>query len=167
MKTIDETPNFLIVVPPEEFALMTALFRTSIGGREYMFKAILSDEAKINIPAKFTSRAAEILEAYYKSLGVSMKTILDEEEFIGEKEHDMETLIYELRNKIIVCTPNEMYYLNKLGKLYKHYIKDNPNAIYDVNEVWDYVVNNISFKKKHLTDYIINTFKCNLEAFTH
>jgi len=161
-----ETPNFMIITNPEDFALVTALYRSSIDGRKFMYEAILSED-DYDIPAKFTSRSAEILQVYLKSLGVRMETVLSDDEFIGEPEHDIEVVAYTIRNSVIFCTPNEMYYLKKLSKLYKYYIKDRPNSIDDIDEIWDFMMDNIPFKKKYLTDNIINLFKNNLEAFSN
>ena len=130
-----------------------------------MYEAILNENEDYEIPAKFTSRSAEILQVYLKSLGVRMETIIDDSEFIGEPEHDTEIVGHTIRNRVIFCTPNEMYYLRKLSKLYKFYIKEHPNTIDDMDEVWDYILGNIPFKKKYLTDNIINLFKNNLEVF--
>jgi len=145
--------------------LVTALYRSSIDGRKFMYEAILNENEDYEIPAKFTSRSAEILQVYLKSLGVRMETIIDDSEFIGEPEHDTEIVGHTIRNRVIFCTPNEMYYLRKLSKLYKFYIKEHPNTIDDMDEVWDYILGNIPFKKKYLTDNIINLFKNNLEVF--
>lgn len=157
----------MIITDPNDFALVTALYRTSIDGRRFMYDAIQSEDGEYEIPKKFTSRAAEIMQVYLKSLGVRMETIINEDEYVGEDEHDNETVMYSIRNRSIVCTPNEMYYLKKLSKLYRHYIRDNPNDIHDIDEVWDYIVENLTFKKEYLTDNIIKTFKDNLEAFTN
>ena len=145
--------------------MVTALYRSSIDGRKFMYEAILNENEDYEIPAKFTSRSAEILQVYLKSLGVRMETIIDDSEFIGEPEHDTEIVGHTIRNRVIFCTPNEMYYLRKLSKLYKFYIKEHPNTIDDMDEVWDYILGNIPFKKKYLTDNIINLFKNNLEVF--
>lgn len=155
----------MIVTNPEDFALLTALYRSSIDGRRFMYEAILSDDGAYEIPEKFTSRAAEILQVYLKSLGVRMETIIDDSEFIGEPEALTTTIGYQVGNKTIFCTQDEMYYLDKLMKVYHHYIKRHPNEIDDVDEVWDYIVQHLPFKKKALTDNIINIFKNNLEAF--
>ena len=159
--------NFMIITHPEDFALVTALYRSSIEGRKFMYEAILSEDGDYEIPEKFTSRSAEIFQVYLKSLGVRMETIINDDEFIGEPEHDTEVVAYTVRNHVIFCTPNEMYYLKKLSKLYKYYIKDNPGSIDDLEEVWDWMMENLPFKKKYLTDSIINLFKNNLEAFTN
>lgn len=161
-----ETPNFMIVTNPEDFALITALYRSSIDGRRFMYEAILSGDGEYELPAKFTSRAAEILQVYLKSLGVRMETIIDDSEFIGEPEHLTETVGYQVGHTVIFCTQDEMYYLNKLAKVYKYYIREHPNQIDDVDEVWDYMIDHLPFKKKALTDNIINLFKNNLEAFS-
>lgn len=161
-----ETPNFMIITNPEDFALVTALYRSSIDGRKFMYEAILSDDGKYNIPAKFTSRSAEIMQVYLKSLGIRMETIIDEDEYIGEAEHHNEVVGYVISNTTIFCTPDEMYYLKKIHKVYKRYIKDNPNQIDDIDEVWEYILENLPFKKKYLTENIINLFKDNLEAFS-
>ena len=57
-----------------------------------MYEAILSDDGEYNIPDDFTSRSAEILQVYLKSLGVRMTTIYDESNYIGEEE-DRKTII--------------------------------------------------------------------------
>ena len=160
------TTNFLIITNPEDFALVTALYRTSVDGRRFMYESIISDDAEYEIPAKFTSRSAEIMQVYLKSLGVRMETIINEDEFVGEPEHEVETVGYTVGNTTIFCTIEEMYYLKKLHKIYKKYMKENPNTIDDVDEVWDYVMENLPFKKKHLTDNIINIFKDNLKDFS-
>lgn len=161
-----ETPNFMIITNPEDFALITALYRSSIDGRRFMYEAILSEDGEYEIPTKFTSRSAEILQVYLKSLGVRMETIIDDSEYIGEAEHSDEVVGYKVGNKVIFCTIDEMYYLNKMSKVYKRYMKEHPNEIDDTNEVWEYVLENLPFKKKLLTDNIINLFKNNLEAFS-
>ena len=166
MKIIDETPNFLIISNPEDFTLVTALYRTSIDGRRFMYESILSDDGEYQIPNKFTSRSTEVIQVYLKSLGVRMETIIDEDEYIGEPEHLTETVGYVVGNSTIFCTPDEMYYLKKMHKVYKKYIKENPNQIDDVDEVWEYIMDNLPFKKKNLTENIINLFKDNLEAFS-
>lgn len=161
-----ESPNFMIVTDPNDFALITALYRASVDGRRYMYEAIISDDGKYNLPDSFTSRTSEILQVYLKSLGVSMKTVINEDDYIGEKEHSEEVVGYEVGGSTIFCTIDEMYYLKKLHKVYKRYIKKHPNMIDDVDEVWDYIMENLPFKKKLLTDDIINMFKDNLDAFS-
>lgn len=158
--------NFMIVTNPEDFALVTALYRSSIDGRRYLYEAILDEDNEYNIPNNFTSRTAEILQVYLKSLGVRMETIIDDDEYIGEPEHVDETVGYELGNTTIFCTVEEMYYLKKLRKVYKRYLRDNPSSIDDTDEVWAYILEHLPFKKKFLTDNIISLFKDNMEAFS-
>lgn len=160
-----ETPNFQIITNPEDFALITALYRTSIDGRRWMYEAILDENVKYNLPKDFTSRSSEILQVYLKSLGVGMETVYDEDEFIGEPEHETEVIGFKVGNSVIFCTINEMYYLNKLRKVYKRYIKSNPNMIDDSDEVWSYIMENLPFKKKDLTDSIVKLFRDNMESF--
>lgn len=161
-----ESPNFMIITNPEDFALITALYRSSIDGRRFMYEAILSDDGTYEIPKKFTSRSAEILQVYLKSLGVRMETIIDDTEFIGEPEHLTDIIGYKVGNSMIFCTSDEMYHLHKILKVYKYYMKEHPRQIDDVDEVWDYIVEHLPFKKKALTDNIINLFRNNLEAFS-
>ena len=161
-----ETPNFLIITNPEDFALVTALYRSSIDGRRFMYEAILSEDGNYTIPDKFTSRSAEILQVYLKSLGVRMETILDEDNFIGEPEHLTDTVGYKVGNATIFCTIDEMYYLKKLHRTYKSYLKAHPNEIDDMDEVWEYMEKNLPFKKKHLTQRIMDLFRGNMEAFS-
>ena len=130
-----------------------------------MYEAILSEDGEYNIPDKFTSRSAEILQVYLKSLGVRMETIVNDDEYIGEPEHLNETVGYKVGNRVIFCTVDEMYYLKKMQKVYKHYLRKHPNDIDDVDEVWDYILENLPFKKKDLTENIINLFKDNIEGF--
>ena len=58
-----------------------------------------------------------------------------------------------------------MYYLKKLKKVYRRYKKDQPDDIFDFDDAWSYMLENLPFKKKHLTDNIIKLFKNNLEVF--
>lgn len=160
-----ETPNFLIVTDPNDFALITALYRASVDGRKWMYEAILSDDAKYNIPDSFTSRTSEVLQVYLKSLGVRMEAIIDDDEYIGEAEHN-EVVGYQLGNDTIFCTIDEMYYIKKLQKVYKRYMKENQGDIYDTDEVWNYIIENLPFKKKYLTDNIIDIFKNHIEALS-
>lgn len=160
-----ETPNFMIITNPEDFALVSALYRSSIDGRRFMYEAILDDEGEYEIPAKFTSRSAEILQVYLKSLGVRMETIINEDEFIHEPGHDTDHIVYEFKNANILCTPSEMYYLKKLGKSYRRFIKKRKDSIIDTEIAWDYIVTNLPFKRKYLTDNIIKLFKENMQHF--
>lgn len=38
--------------------------------------------------------------------------------------------------------------------------------ITDFDEVWDYILENLPFKRKHLTDNVVKLFKNNLEVLT-
>ena len=164
--TLPKISNFLVITNPEDFALISALYRTSVDGRHWMYEAILSENYEYNIPDNFTSRTAEILQVYLKSLGVRMETIIDEDEYIGEPEHLEDEVAFEVGDTTIFCSTDEMYYLKKLQRVYHRYIKENPNDIDDVDEVWDYIVDHLPFSKKHLTDNIISIFQNNLEAFS-
>ena len=62
----------MIITNPEDFALVTALYRSSVDGRRFMYEAILSEDGEYNIPDDFTSRCSEILQVYLKSLGIRM-----------------------------------------------------------------------------------------------
>lgn len=162
-----ESPNFMIITDPNDFALITALYRSSVDGRKYMYEAIVSEDNKYNIPDSFTSRTSEVLQVYFKSLGVRMKTVISEDDYIGEKEHLEEVVGYEIGDDVIFCTIDEMYYLKKIHKVYRRYLKDHPNTIDDIDDVWDYILENLPFKKKYLTENIIKTFKDHIEAFAH
>ena len=94
----------MIITNPEDFALVNALYRTSIDGRRFMYEAILSEDGNYEIPNTFTSRAVEVLQAYLKSLGVRMETSYDNDEFIGEPEHRTEIVAYEVGDTTIFCT---------------------------------------------------------------
>ena len=95
-----------------------------------------------------------------------METILDEDNFIGEPEHLTDTVGYKVGNATIFCTIDEMYYLKKLHRTYKSYLKAHPNEIDDMDEVWEYMEKNLPFKKKHLTQRIMDLFRGNMEAFS-
>jgi hypothetical protein len=156
----------MIITEPEDFALITALYRSSIDGRRFMYEAILSEDGDYEIPDKFHSRSAEILQVYLKSLGVRMETIVGGDDYIGEAE-DMDNVVaYTFRNSVIFATPNEMYYILQLAKCYKWHIKDDPSAIRDWDEAWGWVLENLPFKKKHLTENIVKLFTNNLEVLT-
>ena len=160
-----ELPNFMIVTNPEDFALVSALYRCSIDGRRFLYESILSEDGNYNIPDKFTSRTVEILQVYMKSLGTKMQTVINEDEYIGELEHETEEVEYIVGGRSIFCTVNEMYYLKKLNIAYHKYLKEYPNMIDDPDEVWEYILDHIDFKKKHLTDTIVKMFRSNMDAF--
>lgn len=145
---------------------MSALYRTSIDGRHWMAEAILNDEYDYNIPDSFTSRTAQIVQVYLKSLGVRMETIIDEDEYIGEPEHLTDNVGFQVGDTTIFCSTDEMYYLKKLQKTYHKYLKKYPGNIDDVDEVWDYIMEHLSFPKKCLTENIIELFRSNMEAFS-
>lgn len=161
-----ESPNFMIITAPEDFALVSALYRSSVDGRHFMYEAVLQEDYEYNIPDSFTSRTADILQVYLKSLGVRMETIIDEDEYIGEPEHYDDNIGFEVGNTMIFCSTDEMYYLKKLQKTYHRFLKDNPGGIYDIDDTWDYILEHLPFKKKYLTDNIITLFKDNIEDFS-
>ena len=160
-----ETPNFLVITAPEDFALVQALYRSSVDGRRWMYEAILSDDGNYNLPDKFTSRAVEILQVYLKSLGVEMETVHDEDEFIIEPEHREEIVELKVGHAYIMCTVEEKYYLKKLHKVYKKYMKEHPNRIANIDDVMEYIMEHLPFKKKYLTEHIVEIFKNNLTHF--
>ena len=90
---------------------------------------------------------------------------MTEDEFIGEPEHSNEVIGFTIKNRVIFCTMNEMYYLKKLSKLYKKYIHSREEKVDDVEEAWDWMMDNLTFKKKFLSEAIIDLFKNNIEAF--
>lgn len=94
-----------------------------------------------------------------------METIIDEDEYIGEPEHFSDSIGFQVGDKTIFCSTEEMYYLKKMQRVYKKYIAKYPGNIDDVDEVWDYIVENLPFSKKHLTEHIIDMFRSNLDAF--
>ena len=156
----------MVAINPDDFALITALYRSSVDGRKFLYEAVLSEKGKYNIPDDFTSRTSEVLEVYMKSLGIKMETIIDDSEFIGEPEDDTEIVGYKVKNNVIFCHPNEMYYLKKLQKLYKRYQKENPDDIDNMEDLWEYLLDHLPFKKKYLTDNIRDLFSNNLQAFS-
>ena len=160
--------NFMIITDPNDFALINALYRSSIDGRRFMYEAILSEDGNYEIPNDFTSRSVEVLQTYLKSLGVRMHTVYNnDDEYVGEPEHRDEVVGYEVGDTVIFCTVEEMYYLKKLQKVYHHYLKEHPNTIDDVDEVWDYIMEHLPFKKRFLTDKIVDLFRNNAEAFSN
>ena len=158
--------NFLIVTQPEDFALVNALYRSSVDGRRFLYEAILSDDHTYNMPDEFTSRTSEVLQVYLKSLGVRMSTIIDDDEYIAVPEDCTDVIGFEFGNQTIFCTRDEMYYLKKMAKVYKRYKKDNPEVIEDWEDAWDYILEHLPFKKKFLTDNIISLFKDHIDALT-
>lgn len=151
----------------EDFALVTALYRSSIDGRRFMYEAILDDKDNTyTLPDYFTSRTAEILQVRLKSLGIKIETITNEDEFIGEPEHICDVIEYQVGKGIIFCTTMQKYYLRKMHKVLSRYLLQHPNEIGDVDEIWDYIIENLPFKKKHLTDDIIKIFKDNIQLFS-
>lgn len=95
-----------------------------------------------------------------------METVYDDNERIVEVDECNETVAYQVGNTTIYCTMEEKYYLNRIHAIYKQYMKDHPNEIDDIDEVWEYILNNLTFKKKHLTDNIRDIFNENLNAFS-
>lgn len=162
MKINDETPNFMVITSPEDFALVTALYRTSIDGRRFMYESILSQDGMYEIPDDFTSRSVEILQVYLKSLGVRMYTVDNDMNFIGEGPHLTEVIGYQVGHATIFCTRDQMYYLNKLNDIYGMYIKQHPDEIDQIEDVWDYIVDHLTFKKKYLTDELKDLFVSNM-----
>lgn len=154
-----------MICDSEDFALVTALYRSSIDGRRFMYEAILAED-DFDIPNNFTSRTAEVLEVYLKSLGVRMVTIDDDNrEYIGEEDDD-EIVMHKVKNRLIFASNKEMYYLKKLSKVYRRILKDKENVIIDdTDEIWNKVLENLTFNKKHLTEDIITIFKRNIEVF--
>ena len=139
----------MVVTKEEDFALITALYRSSIDGRRFMYEAILQED-DYDIPDKFTSRTSEILEVYLKSLGVRMRAVDDEDiEFIGE-ESDDEIIAHQIKNRIIFASNREMYYVKKLAKRYKRLLKNHENMILDDDELWVELFEKLPFKKKYL-----------------
>lgn len=146
--------------------MITALYRSSIDGRKFLYEAILSEDGEYSIPDNFTSRSAQVLQVYLKSLGIRMETVVGGDDYFGEKEDDENIVGYTFGKHMIFATPNEMWHVKKLAKLYKYYIKDNPGDMYDFNEVWEWMMENLPFKQKRLTDTIVKLFKNNLQVLT-
>ena len=130
-----------------------------------MYEAILSEDGEYNIPDNFTSRTAEVLQVYLKSLGVKMETIINEDNFICEPEHSSELAAFTVGTDEIMCTIEQMYYLKKLNKVYQRWIREHPNQIDDTDEVWEFILDNLPFKRKLLTNDIIDIFKSHMNAF--
>ena len=164
-----ETINFYIATNPDDMALITSLYRSSIDGRRWMFEAILDDDTKYNLPKSFTSRSAEVAEVYFKSLGVGMNTIIDDEQFIGYIE-DKDTIInYKVANADLFITVEQANLLKKIHKVFKKYLKQSPYLIQDFNEIWEYVLKHINkHDKKRIkdNDEVKQIFKDHITDFT-
>lgn len=132
-----------------------------------MYEAILSDDGRYNIPDNFTARSAEILQVYLKTLGIKMETVYDDNERIAELDECNEVVPYEVGDTTIYCTMDEKYYLHRIHMIYRRYLKEHPNQIdEDITDVWEFIINNLTFKKKYLTDNIREIFNENIVAFS-
>ena len=133
-----------------------------------MFEAILSDDAKYDLPDHFTSRSAEVAQVYFKSLGVRMDTVIDDEEFIGYFEDKNTLITYQVHQSILVITVEQRRLLKKVQKAYRKYLKKYPNMIDDFDHIWDWIMDHITMhnKKKLLNGDIKKLFRENLTEFT-
>ncbi len=119
-----ETLNFLIAMSPDELALFHALYRTSIKGRNDLVKSFFKDQETYKVDKSYTSRVAELFYVIFKSLGLEIEFIDEDNEIrtmssenIAEHSYDGEIYLVsdydfyliktekDIRNKILEMNP--------------------------------------------------------------
>lgn len=160
-----ETPGFLVITQPEDFAMFTALYRSSLDGRKYLCEAVLQGDGFYNLPDYFVSRTVQILQVYLKQLGVGMDCVNEDDELIIFPE-DLETQVeYELQDCTILCSIAEREQLKQINRVYRRYLKENNWGIVDVDDAWEYVMKHLPFKKKELLPDVPDLFRKNIQYF--
>ena len=84
-----ETLNFLIGMTPDELALFTSMYRSSIKGRRDLATLAFHPDGGYEIDSSYTSRVNEILGVYLKYIG--MRINIDDEKY-QIKEYDTKGL---------------------------------------------------------------------------
>lgn len=160
-----DTPGFHVITDPWDFALVTALYRSSLDGRKYLCEAVMSGDGLYNLPDYFVSRTVQVLQVYFKSLGCGMECIDENAETIGFPEDATTMIAYELQDYTVMCTVEEMHQLKRIHRVYRRFLKENPSVVSDVDETWDYIIEHLPFKKKELLPNIPKIFKEAIEYF--
>lgn len=110
-----ETYAFNIGVLTEDFALFHALYRSSPKARKYLLESMyMTDEERaLSLPSSFTSRTAEVLGVFFKSLGVEIDFVDPDSEIHGIGDSEYASHINRDTNEMFIGTEYEQFILTR------------------------------------------------------
>ena len=124
-----ETLNFSIGVPSEDIALFNSLYRTSIKGREQLVKSMFNfdgkdNKNKVKIDTAYTSRVAEIFNVFFKSLGLEIDYVDDDDVLRGYD--DTEIKLHTTKNgETLLCTDYQFFLKERYEEIKEEILKEN------------------------------------------
>lgn len=124
-----ETLNFSIGVPTEDIALFNSVYRTSIKGREQLVKSMFNFDGKDNknnvkIDSAYTSRVAEIFAVFFKSLGLEIDFINDDDVVKGYDNQEIKLHTTD-NGETILCTDYEFFLRERYNEIKEEILKEN------------------------------------------
>lgn len=124
-----ETLNFSIGVPTEDIALFNSVYRTSIKGREQLVKSMFNFDGKDNknnvkIDSAYTSRVAEIFAVFFKSLGLEIDFINDDDVVKGYDNQEIKLHTTD-EGETILCTDYEFFLRERYNEIKEEILKEN------------------------------------------
>ena len=120
-----ETLNFSIAVPTTDIALFEALYRTSPKARKNLIKQMMNvkkDLADIK-DESYVSRVAEQFNVIFKSLGVKIEFI-DDDNVIQGYDNSI-TYVHEFNGKHVLCTDYEMFLMQREEAIRRDILSEN------------------------------------------
>lgn len=120
-----ETLNFSIAVPTTDIALFEALYRTSPKARKNLIKQMMNvkkDLADIK-DESYVSRVAEQFNVIFKSLGVKIEFI-DDDNVIQGYDNSI-AYVHEFNGKHVLCTDYEMFLMQREEAIRRDILSEN------------------------------------------
>lgn len=141
-----ETLNFSIGVIPTDIALFHAMYRTSAKGRRQIMDIMFSDygsDAIQKIDSKYTSIVGEIFNVIFKSLGMEV-SFVNEDEYIGVNDCEY---VHEhiLDDEVYMCTDYQFHVAQVALDIKEEILSDN---IVMVSEILNNMVEEELVKRK-------------------
>lgn len=117
-----ESLNFLIGMIPEDVQLFHLMYRSSYKGRRDLAEHMLLGDEEFEIHPSYTSRVAEMFAVIFKSLGIRIEFV-DEDEELREYDNN-EIKQFMLEDKEYLCTEYEFLLIKRMKEIEKEILKE-------------------------------------------
>ena len=134
-----ETFNFMIAMDPYDVQIFNLLYRSGPQARKDFDRQLMNPSKKY-LKGNYNNRVVDILNVYFKSLGVKLDFVDTETMMKGLDNSAIE--LYEHRGKYYLCTEYEMALIQR-----KDYVKDkilNEASIMETNELKEKVLEELN-----------------------
>ena len=138
-----ESLNFLIGMIPEDVQLFHLMYRSSYKGRRDLAEHMLLGDEEFEIHPSYTSRVAEMFAVIFKSLGIRIEFV-DEDEELREYDNN-EIKQFMLEDNEYLCTEYEFLLIKRMlrNSLVRRFISIHHLGVLELERTGNVCVRNV------------------------